>query len=381
MSIRAEPPETERGLRVLAWDRRRAQQTPWLDRREDGHYYYGDRRIVQEGEADAILEQEFRNIAPSMGYLAWYSKLVCSYLGIRRSHVKSYLDSRVESQVYRRMYRRSASKAIVSRTPGKRWACDIKILPQTYYRGRKCIGILVLCDVYSKFVFAYSIKAQSYEEAIRCFDSFFVDLGQELAAVVDKVQTDNATCFGVAFTDYLRRKNISHLKSDAYRPSSNGLAERTIQTLSSYLTSFPEQHLGSKTRWPEVVDKVVALYNDTFKRILKKSPREVLYAPRDPELVRRLEVEAMKRRNSALYTDASQVLQPGDHVRLSLRISGPSRVKDEIKSGTYKMYKQTWDDRTTYVVRRRVDTNFYELEGWQGRYDRLDLLRVPTPIA
>ena len=46
--------------------------------------------------------------------------------------------------------------------------------------------------------------------------------------------TDNATCFtNSEFAEFAERNKIRHVRISPYHPSSNGLAERAVQTLKS----------------------------------------------------------------------------------------------------------------------------------------------------
>ena len=48
--------------------------------------------------------------------------------------------------------------------------------------------------------------------------------------------TDNGTCFTSAeFQDFIQGNGIRHIKTSPYHPASNGLAERSVQTLKEYL--------------------------------------------------------------------------------------------------------------------------------------------------
>ena len=53
----------------------------------------------------------------------------------------------------------------------------------------------------------------------------------ELGVTVDRVMTDNGSCYkSFAFRDACRRLGLKHIRTRAYTPQTNGKAERFIQT-------------------------------------------------------------------------------------------------------------------------------------------------------
>jgi hypothetical protein len=107
-------------------------------------------------------------------------------------------------------------------------------------------------------------------------------------------------------------------------------------TLGGYLSSWSEQKWGSRTRWPELLPQVVALTNTSWNRITRKSPREVLQSQADTQQVTEsIRREGSKRTSTTLYDD--QILAPGDHVRVSMRADGPSKIKGQLKIGQRKV--------------------------------------------
>ncbi|KAG8235746.1 hypothetical protein J437_LFUL016161 [Ladona fulva] len=60
--------------------------------------------------------------------------------------------------------------------------------------------------------------------------------------LLDEIVTDNGLPFrSEVFKDYLRMNAIEHHLTPAYHPSSNGLAERTVQTVKHLLAYLPDK--------------------------------------------------------------------------------------------------------------------------------------------
>ena len=80
-----------------------------------------------------------------------------------------------------------------------------------------------------------SITAKS---TIKCLQSIFAQFG-----LPERVVTDNGPTFVSAeFKDFLQRNRVTHTTTSPYHPSSNGLAERAIQTLKNGLRKLIEPH-------------------------------------------------------------------------------------------------------------------------------------------
>jgi hypothetical protein len=100
----------------------------------------------------------------------------------------------------------------------------------------------------SKYVMAYPIKGESYEEIKRCLELFFTELrnvlGEGARLPVSIIKTDNGPGFGDAITDYLKDKDIKHIKGPAYHPQTQGQAEKANQDA----WGLPRRLVGAKVR-------------------------------------------------------------------------------------------------------------------------------------
>ena len=86
---------------------------------------------------------------------------------------------------------------------------------------------LVLIDARSKWMDVHLIHSITSVKTIKKLHIIFSNHG-----IPHKVVTDNGPTFtSYEFQEFMQRNGIVHVKSALYHPSSNGLAERAVQTL------------------------------------------------------------------------------------------------------------------------------------------------------
>jgi hypothetical protein len=147
------------------------------------------------------------------------------------------------------------------------------------------------------------------------------------------------------------------------------MIERANRTLKQALTSYADAK-GTKKSWnlPDILEQVLAVMNTSYHRNLGmgRTPYSVLTGKKpDREVSAKLKKEAESRRNYKIYEKGS------------MRVDGPSSVKDAIKSGIRKGYLPSFTDEVWRVRLRRG--NLYWLVDKQGNrregaVDRADLL-------
>ena len=85
---------------------------------------------------------------------------------------------------------------------------------------------LVLVDANTKWVDIHVVNSSSAEVTIEKIRATFATLGLPQILV-----TDNGPQFtSVQFAQFTKNNGIKHVTSSPYHPSTNGLAERTVQT-------------------------------------------------------------------------------------------------------------------------------------------------------
>ncbi|XP_018495408.1 uncharacterized protein K02A2.6-like [Galendromus occidentalis] len=97
--------------------------------------------------------------------------------------------------------------------------------------GRPPVYILVAVDYCTRFVHLFAAGRISAPFVVRSLEIMSASLGR-----IGTIVADNASCFrGTLLADYLRRVGTSHIRTAVGHPQCNGLAERTIRTLTDRL--------------------------------------------------------------------------------------------------------------------------------------------------
>ncbi|KII67125.1 Transposon Tf2-9 polyprotein [Thelohanellus kitauei] len=126
--------------------------------------------------------------------------------------------------------------------------------------------IFVLVDDFSKWPEAMVMDTTTAEDTIQVLDEIFSRIG-----VPREIVSDNGPQFiSKTFSDYLQGEGIIHTRSPPYHPSTNGTAERFVQTLKGSIGNCR----GDKLRWQ--VSKFLKSYRNSEHCTTKRSPAELL---------------------------------------------------------------------------------------------------------
>jgi transposase InsO family protein len=167
--------------------------------------------------------------------IGWALGLAASTVhAVLRRHGRSRLRERpAREQVVR--YERAA--------PGELVHVDIKKLSRIVQPGHRVTGdrsrrsqgagwlyLYVAIDDHSRVGFASVHPDETADSALRFLDELVRFYGRH-GIVVERVLTDNGTCFKRRWADACETHGIVVKKTRAYRPQTNGKAERFIRTL------------------------------------------------------------------------------------------------------------------------------------------------------
>ena len=152
-----------------------------------------------------------------------------------------------------------------------RWSWAAKPMDRIHidYFEFEAMFFLIMVDSYSKWMEVKEMKKTNSFSTIRTLKHWFASLG-----LPNQLVTDNGPQFtSLEFGSYMKANGMNHLRSAAYHQSSNGQAERYVQTVKKGLKS------NTKTEGPiqEKVDSFLMAYRSTQSTVSGESPSKLLY--------------------------------------------------------------------------------------------------------
>ena len=128
---------------------------------------------------------------------------------------------------------------------------------------------LVIVDAHSKWVDVYPTSGTTAKETIQCLQHSFSRYGLPVSLV-----SDNGPCFvSEEFKDFCKNIGARHITTAVYKPSTNGLAEKMVQTLKKALRT-------SKSSVQDTLDRFLFNYRLTPHSTTGVSPSELMFGRR-----------------------------------------------------------------------------------------------------
>ena len=233
----------------------RQTASKWVNRRRRGEPLH-DRssrprrspRRTSEAIEQAILRarEELREVPHVIG---WALGIAASTVhAVLRRHGRSRLVARTREPIVR--YERSAPGELVHvdckklgriLQPGHRVTGDRRSQSQTKGKaGWQCLFVAI--DDHSRLGFASVYPDETAESAL-AFLAELVRFYGHYGVTVERVLSDNGSCFKRRWSEACAAHGIVVKKTRAYRPQTNGKAERFIRTLlERWAYAYPYEH-------------------------------------------------------------------------------------------------------------------------------------------
>lgn len=130
--------------------------------------------------------------------------------------------------------------------------------------------VLIVVDAFSKWIEAVRVANATTTSTIIVLRRLFATHG-----IPETLVSDNGPQFvSEEFAQFLSSNNITHIQTAPKHPSSNGLAERTVQTIKSGIKKMTSGNLELK------LQRVLTRYRVTPQATTGKTPSELLYRRR-----------------------------------------------------------------------------------------------------
>ena len=221
--------------------------------------------------------------------------------------------------------------------------------------------LLIIVDVHSKWIEVHVMSSSTSSATIGNLRVTFAQLG-----IPRSIVTDNGPCFVSAeFKQFLSKNGITQITSAPYHPSSNGLAERAVQTVKQGIKKLHEGTLRDK------VSRFLFAYRNTPQTTTGKSPAEMLFGHKlsthlsliKPDPSTKVLKEQQRQKHSHDSRATGRCLRKGDHVYARNYSIGPTWLPGIILKQTgpvsfvLKLERGYEWHRHADQLRKRLDTN------------------------
>ena len=218
------------------------------------------------------------------------------------------------------------------------------------YQGRM---LLVLSDAHSKWMEVHALTSATSSATIQSLRSTFAQLGLPRTVV-----TDNGPCIVSAeFKEFMQKNGIRHITSSPYHPSTNGLAEKAVQTLKQGLKKMREGTLTDR------ISRFLFSYRTTPHSTTKCTPAELLFGRNlrsrfhllKPDLAARVEEKQDQQKKAHDQGAVNRSFEIGEPVYVRNYAQGPKWLAGHIQKCTGPVSFMVSLEGSASVWRRHQD--------------------------
>lgn len=271
--------------------------------------------------------------------------------------MKNYYNDPVKEETYRK----EITKRVLPQKEKRRkwkgysqnvyWAADLIDFSNLSNYNRKQKYILIVMDIYSRYVFAEHLKSKSTSDLKTAFEKIF---NQAINPITNEIEYPNFLAFdqesGIMSADmktYLQSKNI-----DTYNPMGKhkvSPVERFIRTFKEDLSYYFTNH---RYNWIDHYQDIVNAYNHKKHSSLYKKKDHL-----SPETIQSRQDDYKEKEIPAHLSKKDKVAQfdIGDHVRFKINKGHYKLAKRSLKNNwSEDVYAITDIDRSTLPIGYRI---------------------------
>ena len=346
---------------------------------EDEVYWWRDRIIVPRDLREEVLAELWKDMPSSTGRIRLYGIVRERYWGISAPFIEAFLKRQGDHQEHTQRRRSQISKSILPAGPCQQLMVDITFRPGGNQRTRTS-GILVLIDIWSKYVWAHRITNREAPQIAKRIEETLKSV-----PVMPKIlRSDNEFKNG-AVQDMLARLGVRLICGPSHTPTAQGLIERTNRSIKTIMTSLAGTG-HSESGFRKQIREAVQFMNTTPSSVTGFAPESLNSAELPANIVaavnKKLGVRAKSSQPNKRYQPP---LKPGDQVRVDYVYSTDELRKKfmpMVKKGNFPASHHPTFSEQVFTV-RRVDkrlNNVY-LEDDSYAYPRGKVLLIPKDDA
>lgn len=278
----------------------------------------------------------------------FYKKVKSNGIKISKRDVKEFYDSQQLNQIMKPIKKQKKFSSYIAYRPNHIFQMDIMVYDRYEYNKYKYI--LVVIDVYSRYLQARPMTNRKLETIIKNYKSIVKEIGP-----ADYMQCDNE--FNKAdFIEVLADTNTKFRFSSPDEINKNPIVERVNGTIANYLQKI--RIATKRYDWNKYLGDVIENYNSTYHSTIKDEPVNIFLGNAS---------------NKQKYTVVENPLNVGDKVRIVIK----KKIFD--KGDVIKLSKDIYIVEEIKKNKVKVNGEYYkpyELEKID-KVDNVDDIEIP----
>src|SRR6266478_527133 len=154
---------------------------------------------------------------------------------LRKSNVEDFVQRSDTYQLFKPVRKRFPTRKVYARGPMENLQGDLMILSENSAKANKIMGILLLIDVFSKFVFAEPIKSKSTACLTAAFKKIFARLKPRRKPLLLQFDKEGAI-FSRVMQDFFRANDVKVFSTNSIYKAA--VIERFIRTIRTRLARY-----------------------------------------------------------------------------------------------------------------------------------------------
>ena len=233
--------------------------------------------VVPESERANVVMSFLRNMrSVSLNAHTLLDKIHrAGYLGISRRYLDTVLENTPEYRMLRDTSTRQTIKAFRPTRPFEHWQADLIDLQKWYSSNRGYRYILVIIDIFTKFVYMFPVKQKDGFQIAKCFNKVYLS-----GDVPNILHTDQGSEFvNQHVKQVCAQFFVNHITGDGYSPQTQGFVEsknKHIKSLLNYYMISTQQNA-----YIDILEHVAFSINNTKHHVTGFTPL-MLHRGRQP---------------------------------------------------------------------------------------------------
>ena len=183
---------------------------------------------------------------------------------LKTKDIDDFYD-KLEINQLTKVQKKKVFNSVIAYYPGDAYQMDIIVYHK--YEIHKYKYILVVIDVYSRYVQVRAMTNRENPNIIKNVISIFNDMGYPF-----RIQSDNE--FKTKeFIDLMAKYNVKLPFSDPHEINKNAIVERANRTIRDLLKKY--RLLYYDYNWPKYIDDLIDIYNNTYHKTIGDTPYNI----------------------------------------------------------------------------------------------------------